>query len=73
MTTRRVPPKWVPHMTDIVGDYRDGLAVKEIRKKFGISYYMLYELLNREGVRLRTAVPLHSKTGQELLSPGRTQ
>lgn len=73
MTTRRIPPKWAPYKADIVIDYRDGLGVKEIRKKFGISYYMLYELLKREGVELRTALPLHSQTGQGLPSPGRTR
>lgn len=72
-TARRVPAKWGPSKKQILEAYRDGLEVKEIREKFGISYYALYQLLNIEGIPLRSAVVRRPKTGRGLPSPGRTR
>ncbi|AEM80245.1 hypothetical protein Strvi_0467 [Streptomyces violaceusniger Tu 4113] len=59
----RVPAKWKPKKRQILKAYGDGLKVAVIREKFGLSYYMLYRILEAEGVALRSDEMSRRRTG----------
>ncbi len=50
----RRTPKWTEHESEIIAAYRDGMRVTEIQQRFGIANTMLYDLLHRRDVTLRS-------------------
>lgn len=47
-------PKWAAHEAEIITAYRDNMRVTEIQQRFGITSTMLYDLLHRRDVPLRS-------------------
>lgn len=48
-------PKWTEHEAEIIAAYQEGMRVTEIQRRFGIASTMLYDLLHRRHVPLRSS------------------
>lgn len=48
-------PRWAAHEAEIITAYRDNMRVTEIQRRFGIASTMLYDLLHRRDVPLRSS------------------